>query len=481
MGKTTAAAQSEVAAIKSAASKGTKRAAKAVVRDSEAGHVKAKPRKATGNNDYLGAVVDPEFSGKGRGIPDDETMPSVKFQTSLVDVISSNAAGDYVAFHTPAVTNGGYHPTIIYPGGFGTPETAFLSALCPTASAFNGATIAGVGPTVFTSEVVHDVIATATKTAIEGNFAAIRPVSMVMKFTPTEAALTAQGSLRAGTMSRQQSPGAQSVALHTGLLTVNGNPIAANNIPEGLGFLAPSNPVLEDLASGSSFAGNITKTVNLVWRFEDVQDYIYRTTQSEQPTNAAGGFTDNWWYFFDTESCGAYPSIIDGGTASTSLVWVFPGSTSYTGAEEMIADRPFANWVYPTAYWMVRGASPSTVLGEVRIIINWEAIPIVGVQSIMATTPSPSNPNEVSQVGNVVPYLPAAYDPNNSGAPETKMFNAAAKSTGDLYNETPPKEALEGTSVLKKVGGGLAKAASAILPFPLSLVATGAEALMGML
>jgi len=482
--------------IAAAARKGVKRINKAVARDAAAGHITAKkggksrPKQPRANNDFLSAIVDPEFAGKGKGIPDDETMPSVKFQTSYVDDIKVNAAGDYLAFHTPALSNGGYHPCLMYKGGFAAGNNPLITGLCPTATTTTaGFPVVMSGADTFTPEVVHDVLPAAQKAAVQQNFAAVRPVSMVVKFTPTQAALTASGSLRAGIMSRQQSPASidwnDFAANLSGTPTINGVAILGSPAsPAGLvgGVVMPVTPTLDDLAAGTSFAANVTQPVTLVWRFEDAQDFIYRTTSDEIFDASIAG--NPWYSTYNNEACGTYPAVMNTNGALNG-VWACPGGITYadeaTVVNTIMIQQPYNQWVYPTAFWMVRGATVAggnQSLGEVRVVINWEGIPITGTSNVMATTPSPSNPMEAAQATNVVPMLPAAYAPDEPSAPETQVFKAVAKSTGDLYAGGDVKSAVEGKSVLAKLGSGLAKAASTFLPFPASLLGTAGEALI---
>lgn len=482
--------------IKAAAAKGRRSIAKAVHKDIARSE---SPKPALGVNSYLAATVDPEFGGKGANIPDGETIPSVKFQTRFVDQLRTDANGNVLACHTPALTWGGVHPLLIYNTSQGYPaDDPFISAL-------SSAGIAFASPTGISQGYAHHLLAEETIEAMQTNFAAFRPVSMVSKFVPTEALLGAEGSINCGIASRQQMVGSTSAQNMPGNLHVSNAvpPTVATGTPVTIGpfdLINTNNTQPEravsrfsDLISGAQYNGNITKPVNCVWRFEDSQDYVYRDAIDEYDYNLGGGgafpvpIAAQIYKNYNQESTLAIPVAInqEPGGSNRMATWFSQGGLGYIQANDDGAsgqnnwEKPNENWMYPWSFWAVTGASPTTVVGQVTHIINWEAIPITGVASVMSTTPSPANPLEIAQVSNIVPSLPPAYDPTNGSSPETKLYTAAKKAATDLYDPSVPhKDAIEGKSWLKKAGSTAAKLASAVLPFPLSMVATGASALL---
>lgn len=476
--------------IAAAAAKGRKSVAKAVHKD--IARAESRPTGSGEQNSYLAAVLNPKTFGKGQGVPDDETFPSVKFQTSLVDTLEADAFGNVLGAHAPCFTFGGYHPVLFYASG-ATAQSNNPTILSLSNEQTGGGTLTlpPLSTLAFTGGIVENLVPAQTMAAIQQSFAAMRPVSMESSFVPTEALLNAQGALYAGIASREQAVGSGSAADCGGPLglQVLGNPIhlGPDDLPGGEMEAVKD---LESLVSGAQFSGNVTKPVKLIWRFEDNQDFVYRTVESSSH-QVGGGLLPPDLDNYNTESTFCSPVAINQSYAvppgpPSNVAWVWPGGiqadadigVAGPGATLGNVTR-LANWTYPWTFWAVRGATPGAQIGQVTHTINWEAIPLTGSQSIMATTPSPNNPMELAQAGNVLPQVPPAYDPSNASAPESKVFTAALKSTGDLYDgKTGPKAAVEGKSFAARLGSGLLKGAATILPFPLSAVATGAEMLL---
>lgn len=456
--------------IDAAVAKADKRIAKAVARD-------AKP---TGErNEYLASIVDPSEAGKGSKVPDGNVFPSVAFQTRYVDELRTDAHGRALACHAPTLYGGGFHPGLHDAAG-----TVTVHAHDPASADLQ---VPPLGPTEYTNFEVHDIIPSQTLRSITTNFAAIRPVSFVARFTPTQAPLTAAGALYAGIAPREQ------MMASTNTWTTNGgSTVAGYNLP-GAGALSG----FSDWKSGAAYVATIRDPAQLLWRFQDNRDFEYRTTTAESWAGAGASnsplapVTFNtvapWCANFDRESTFSYPAIIPAATNVVGPVesynlMVLPGgigvvddspappSLSPPIGDLVQIDKDFT---YPWTFWAVDGADPNTAVGEVEFIVNWEAIPTVGTRSIMATTPSPSNPLELAQASNIVPSLPPASNPDNAGQPENKILRAASAAAGDLYvTATPKKAAVEGKSFLNRLLTGAGKIAASLLPGPLSMLAS---------
>lgn len=408
-------------------------------------------------NSYLAGAADPKRAGKGSKIPDGETIPSVAFQTSLTDSAATDIHGRLLAFHAPTLSNGGFHPALT-----ATSAGAAIWSIDPASPSESAVT--------YTNYRVHDIVPQQTLGAIRRNFAAVRPVSMVIDFTPTEAALTAQGFVYAGLASREQSP--------------------ANIITSGAGVVGPGQLVgmqavtgINDLISGAQYKANVTKKFSILWRAEDEQDYSYReaTMDHDQSVAVSNGGSYASVSLYSRMSCFVEPAVVTDSSGNENLWWI-PGGFRFdednNGVPNQIGIRPEADLTYPSVFWGVEGGAPSSTIGEITFTINWEGIPVAGTQAIMSSTPSPTSPLELAQAQNVLPAMPVAFDPDNKSQPENQLVTAVAKVAAE--DVTKPA-AVKGRSFFSKAAGMAARGLSTVLPFPLSIVASGAESLISAL
>lgn len=405
-------------------------------------------------NSYLAGLADPKYAGKGSKIPDSETIPSVAFQTSYVDTIATDSRGRLLAFHAPTLSNGGFHPALTNTAASASVRIFAIDPSSPSEV-----------PANYTNFEIHDIVPAATLAAIRSNFAAVRPVSMSVQVTPTQALLNASGFFYAGTLSREQSPAALSSS-------IGGAP--------GPGEIVrmATVPVLDQLISGAQYQANITKPLTILWRFEDGQDFVYRETARDSNISVGTGNGGAYIAYqnYSSQSSFVQPVIWPGGAGQENL-WFVPGG--YGNEEDAlpipgnVGSRPDQMYCYPSVFLGAEGCAASTTIAEVTFVINWEGLPIVGTSSIMSATPSPTSPMELAQAQNIVPSMPVAFDPTSASQPEAQIVQAVKKAASE---DVSKPSAVKGRSVVSKIAGFAARGLATILPFPLSLVATGAEA-----
>jgi hypothetical protein len=294
---------------------------------------------------------------------------------------------------------------------------------------------------------------------------------MCIDYIPVQNKLTVEGALSVGMMSREQYP-AQGELPAAGF-TLGGNLITGG--PSSLINAASTAPhSLDGYAAMAGATFPATDTFRVLWRFEDAQDFVYRTTtlQQDQVYANVTDFTPSY-SIYDRESVFATPSVYvsSGGFESP---WALPGGIESLD-EAPLATQPSTwtvpdkAWTYPSVYIVGRGLSHTTTVMRAKITINWEGLPLLGTTNLSASSPSPSNPDELTQAANAVQHLPVAFTPNNK-VPTDPGANAAVKGiaagANDLYNGTPRKEAIEGTSILKKIAKFGGKALLGLLPIP---------------
>lgn len=389
-------------------------------------------------NSYLDTLLDPEHC-TGVGVPDFNTMPSVKFQTNTRHNFSCPATNSWIAFAVAPtlaeVADGGYNTVFLG----GTPAGNSLNLLSVSAATAAVATLAS-GSNFLLSFEDADLI--------QNNFSAIRPVSMAMTVMNADNITTAQGQHGMTLLPVQQFPCTpDSVQTNNGG-GLGGNVAGATGYQQG----APAN--VGDLMDAMQVLQPTTQTVRCVWSPEDPSDYDYmpvnpagdQVGSASPPTTVLSQFIAQSWTNTVTSEGDVY--IIPSGITITTPVG---------GGEAQLQWLPDGK---PYILYCASGLK----IGEtqqffVTLTTNWEAIPRSAIGSRMGVTPSPSNPDELTQATNVVQMIPDASAPNLPNDTNTRLQQAALGTAPHLYDGTSRKEALEGTSISKTIGKGLGVAA----------------------
>jgi hypothetical protein len=408
----------------------------------------ANPRSTAGPRDknaYAASLLNPE-GVKDAKIPDESTIPSITMQTSNKHLVRTTNGGEYYACIKPSVLGGIYQPRISPAGEL---KMQNVNA---------GADVHDPG----WEKGEFDDILTATQIESFTNIcAAIRPVSMSVRYIPTEAAMTAQGLGGTGVYSGQSFPAHWD--------SPNSQPLGITD-PTSLFFLdndlAPAS-MTEALTSMKTEVNAMAEFATY-WGPEDNGDFEYRGLEAVAYTAVGSADLDyasfalqGWanMYWFEDDGLGGYQTVnyttpfnyttAPGGDQIGTPGFQIPGAPVPQVCElPVFTDNDMS---LPWVAVLFTGASPSTVLGELIITINWEAIPNQSVLSVMPGQPSPFNPEELAQATNLIRHLPETVT-NVVNDPNTKIRLAAMQSTTDLYDPAiPRKRAVEGTSFFDRV------------------------------
>jgi hypothetical protein len=340
-----------------------------------------------------------------------------------------------------------------------------LNSIISGATALSGVTASSFGALVSSNDM----------SMIASNFASIRPVSFGAKVTCTQSLTAATGLHGFQLCAAEQFPWAiDTTASVTGGLGSSSFMTAAlvntggGGGPTISGAQAPAG--IGALMSGLENAVNITQPVAGLWSPEDASSTTYTAAQGAAAVGAAGQFNSALWTNATLSENDTYAipyTPISSATSAPENATVFPVRDA--------ADIPY----------LLYGASGITTgaFGELEIAICWEGLPNSFNNSVLGPTPSPSNPDEMTQASNVLELIPSAFCPESAADENRKVIEAAKGTTGHLYDGTDRKSALNGSSILKG-GGHLLSALSpaiSLLPGVGGVLGPGAAMLGGLL
>jgi hypothetical protein len=419
-------------------------------------------------NDYLATLLDPE-NVKGVGIPDFDTYPSSRIQTSKRIRVTSDAAGNWTAAIKPCL-----HRGILYPGIDG--ATGNYHSVAQRL----GGAAAPAGTTFATAE---SPVTDNDRAYLCANYASIRPVSMVVKTEPIAAALTMAGDLLVTTCPAEEQlfPASYSTLAATG--------IENSSIAQQPCYVGPA-----DVMSGKGQLESLSREVAVTWKPEGPTSYQYATVSSDPSSSAVveqgsvGFFGNRWWVPGTATTPASYDifyllqlSVNAGAGAGIQNA----AAASVSNAMYLLQVEP--NIYQPSILLKIEGAPVSTAVIELEIIINWEAIPRNAVSALMPTSFSPHIPDELAQATNVLAQIPPAYYPGTPSMPANEIRDIAMQSATHLYDgKTHRRDAVTGASLFTRfrrgVGSLLSKASGALLGIPKAgPLLSGGAALLGSL
>lgn len=401
-----------------------------------------RPRQPTCRNDYLASLLDP-FNGAGVGIPDFDTNKVLTSTTRYRYPIATNAGGFAVYAFQPAFNNGGIK--------VGSNEDGSVLH-CMTATSAN----LGTDDAAFTFSLVKS----ADRTLFQADFLSVRPVSMGVKFVPTQAATAIEGLLHVVDYvpgrARPFRLSNTAAAVSNGGIEKALGPITGGAAPAQLPVFAS----LTDIETSADHINRIALETVTTWTPElpDNLAWCAMGNNGEGHSESIGFPAYNWentntttvdQYLLSAE----YENLMDD---AGNPIWdpAGPGATR----------SPMAN--YPMCVWAFSGATASTTIGEIEVVINWEIIVRPALTSILPTRTIASNPDEFAQAANVMQSVPKTYYPTDPNEPTTRIRPLLLSSVNHLYDGTPRKAAVEGTSLwskIKSIGGRVLGAAAPFL------------------
>lgn len=388
----------------------------------------------TCRNDYLGSLLDP-FNGKGVGIPDFDTSKVLTVQTHNRFPVTTNTGGTAAYVFKPAYSAG------IMRVGMTDATSANWHSM------FAGPNLTGGNASAIQALKAADIA------LFEADFEQVRPVSFAAKFVPQQNATQIQGLLYViDHIPGDAFPVPLSVptALAGGIESVIGpDPIA-------------SAPVVASLADAEAMADHINRiqmTTVTSWTPDLPDNLLWKAiggtagnsdsfgTVSTQWVNTTLGGTDTYRVPFE------YTNLVNEAGA--------PVYSAATSSVNRVTDGPLSSFM-----WVFAGCTGGSTVGDIEIVINWEVQVRPGLSSILPTRVVPSNPDEFAQANNVSQMVPHTYYPDQPNEPTTRLFPHLIDTAKHLYDGTPKKEAIEGTSLwskIKRVGGKVAGAVAPLL------------------
>jgi len=395
-----------------------------------------KVRKQGSKNLYLLCLLDP-WEGPLAGIPDQVTMKSVKFRTVVRLSLSTNASCTWLACAIAPCLAG----NLVFAGG--NTSGSNLHSVVSGSGALESTTASTFGNVLNTNDL----------NMIMTTFASVRPVSMGVKVTCTQALTAATGVHGLRLLPSSAFPwGIDSTASVTGGLALSSimSTTLANGGTNGPTYTGPVAPQSISAAiSALENTVNVTEPVAALWSPEDVSSLEYTAANGALAVGAAAQFGT----FTYTNA-----------TLSENDVYAVPYTvlSSYTSAPEVASTfvtRDAADLPY-----ILYAASGVTTgpLGELEVAICWEGIPLPFTSGVLGPTVSPSVPDEMAQAGNLLEVIPSAYCPEASADSNRLVIEAAKKTAGHLYDGTDKKAAISGASILRG-GGAVVSALSPLL------------------
>lgn len=399
-------------------------------------HGVAKRAGPSSRNDYLSSLLDP-FNAKGIGIPDFDTAKVLTVTTVNRYPVTSDSGGRRVIIFRPGNAGG-----IMTPGMQTADGNNLHSMLNSSANKGGGTTGAGVTNLLKANDL----------TLFQNDFEQVRPVSMGLKWVPTQNATTMQGLIYVV----DHIPGdcfpvplSSATAAAGGIEQATGSLLSAQNVA------AFTN--MSDIEASADHINHISKELVSSWT-PDLPDNIMwrRIGENAGQSDFSGTYQYKW---LNTTLGGDDDYIVPGhysgiGNSTTKTF------TSIANVERL-DDDPFASII-----WAFDGCTVSAALGDVEIVVNWEVQVRPGLSSIMPTRVVPSNPDEFAQASNIIQQVPRSYYPGDPNEPTTQLMPHIRGAATHLYDGTPKKQAVEGTSLwskIKSVGGKLLGAATPFL------------------
>lgn len=400
-------------------------------------------------NDYMLTLADPGLH-KGARVPDTNTLPSATFCTTLDLAVNTDTNGHYVVAIEPLFNNGGLRAGIVGSTGANPGSLGLLA----------GPNDLPVG---YVSASIFNVLSLADIAAISSTFASVRPVSASLEWIPTANALNASGMACGGTFPREQFVCKPSPPGMSGTDMFN----------SAFAFNVPAFSSVNDILS-SEYVQSIgaVQPLKVLWKPEDYQSWTYRstgtgvTTSLNSPNSAPVAFSP----WLSANNTGLGPPV---GSGLPDLYYL-PFLTGQPPAPGQ-AEVPSPLITYPGEPWMLFaliGGQVSSVVGQLRITINWEGIAVSTGSNIVSAKISPNNPLELAQASNVIAQAPDVVFPTIPQDPGTQVLTAIAKGATHLYDgAVPQKKAISGESIFDKLGDVASK-------IPWGALASGALALL---
>lgn len=406
-----------------------------------------RPRLPGARNDYLATLADP-VGEQGFGIPDCNMRPTSKVHTTHRIVVSTDAQGNAAYAFKPSISTSSVNTGGVKLGLDANGVVTYMAAGAPDLGASSGA-------------VVTPIVTANDYAEMNAQFSEYRCVSAKFEYTPTEAALSAKGTVIGCLAPRDDIVwiGETTVTSTTGLCAkYNG----------GNGY-----SVVADLADyPSAVEGPGARGLAVLYAPDDEQDRQYMPINPEDSSvtlQQQTGFKSK--------------SFLNATTGNTDA-YLFPGNVTSVNVAAPTAVAQWRNYFdlsQPTAHIVFSGCAVGTI-GYIMVDVNWECVSR-GESILMDSEPTFENPLELAQAGNVMKRTPCAYLPNDPNAVSTQKVQVAKAMAGDLYNGTPPKAAVEGSGFGGWLKGLLSKAAPVLGKIPVfgTVLGTGASLLSSIL
>jgi hypothetical protein len=400
---------------------------------------KMRAQKSGGVNSYLQLLINPATAPLC-GIPDVVTTKSVKFRTKHRFVYSPSTATVSQTWAILAFAPTLYTPIFI-PGGNADGSTV----ACVYSSA-------DLGVTYNTASAAAGVQGAALMSAgelsyIQKTFSAVRPVAMSVDAQCVGAITTLTGEHGMGLAPAETIIGGDATTTATGGLFASGAFKGAS------GFAGVSIGSIGAAMDGADAVTNIAQPVRAFWSPQDTSDTNYIPVNNIDADNFAQ-FTNSTW---------------KNTTTTNDAVYVLPfgvARVTNNAAAPVLVDTAFRDASFPAIVWAANGILPGTGTPmEFTVNTCWEGLPIYTLNGMSGETVSPSNPDEMTQASNVLALTPngCAMSVDN---PQLQVQEAASKTAEHLYDGTPRKEAVEGTSITKALGGALGMASPLLAAIP---------------
>jgi hypothetical protein len=415
---------------------------------------KHKPKRSqpqvSDRNEYLATLVDP-VNVTGVGIPDQVTLPSVKFQTSHeFTQITRTTTAPWTLFAIGPTITGGY----MQAGGKTTDGTELHSltvSAAQTAASNSLATYFGTSGS--------NVVSANDAVQMVNTFSSYRPVSAMLE-------VSCQGAFGTST-------GEHGIALLDG----RGLPWRIDNSTTATGGLGVSSGFTGGAATISDAIDQCTTVVSALdpvrcfWRPADGTSLDYIELPLLQGDPAGDLIRQIPW----TNTAPAEAEVA--ALVGHDLIQV----TDADGVGVFIQDIQTRDTPYFIYAAMNEVANTKKL---VRMVVNWEAIPRATLGARLGTTPSVSNPVELAQAVNITQMIPMSFAPTLPENAGTRIITAVQDTVEHLYAPgMSQKAAVEGTG-FKKLLGGLLGAASgplAMIPAVGPALSVGASFLSSMI
>jgi len=382
-------------------------------------------RGYSSRNEYLTTLLNPEDT-PGVRIPDDFTFPSAVFQTRLEFGLVTDANGN--AYRAAGL---GVGPGTSGMMKIGIDANGALGMMTST-------TVSGGMPSGYIAAALtaNGILTAADVTQIQANFSSIRPVSAQLSFIPTSAITTATGLVSAGCFSRDQFPAAVDPvgATTPGFTAAYG---AGSSGRGGNGFTT----LQQFNGSPSVRSVRSTEALTVLWKPQDGRDFQYRPVSTG---------SDNNCQFFAEQFGNATGSTWDSYLIPMQAAAVAQSNSALTAPQNVLLSATQSQ-AYPWMGLVLSGCPATTQMGQVVIVVNWEALPISALSLVAALAPSPNNPLELAQAMNVVEHTPEVIKPQEPSDPATRAINLASRGASHLYDGTDAKKAVSGQSVFSMI------------------------------